>query len=579
LTVDGSGKIVVRTETGFMSPNSNIVRSISQLPNMLSGEEHRSSSQDYILSSDGRWLFLLENTAGHPNLVYRIDLATGIATVIGPHAALGVSSSAQTTSNETWITSNGTYIYSVDQKRPIVSRATLSAPAKLTPYITGSKTGLSGPIGSAVGSSGMLCIVQDAASVRCYAAGAHGNVAPTRTIVGSDYGFRQFDDITFGSRNELIIAASDGTGRIGTSTLAFFDLSEPQPHLVRRLQGPQTALRFVNSLTVNRAGNILVLQKDSNLWDAASELLVFGPHQRDDAAPLVVRDPITSLSNAHRMAAAEGGDVAILGSDGVAIFRHAADRPLQAWPTAQDLPARGWDVAFGGGRLIIANEFGVPVSYKIANIGKTITSNGSGTMDLHDPDFISSDRSGRIYTASTAGVVTLLPLDVHAATGFENVHFRTPFGRNLSAFATDGAGHSYFTSTFNDAVLIVDRSGRESILRGPRTQLNHPTGLAVGRDGTLYVANSESSNVLAFAHGTAGNVAPTARIEGPATELVAPQSLAIDIAGRLYVFDGPQGGTGSDTPHYVRVFGPNSQGDVAPLASYRVPAKCWTDSL
>ncbi|HEV3089951.1 MAG TPA: hypothetical protein VGX91_00755 [Candidatus Cybelea sp.] len=149
----------------------------------------------------------------------------------------------------------------------------------------------------------------------------------------------------------------------------------------------------------------------------------------------------------------------------------------------------------------------------------------------------------------------------------------------MDAFAPDSAGYFYLSSASNDAIIAVEPEGRQTVIRGSATGLNHPLGLAVDRDGSLFVANANAKSILIFARGSSGNATPAARIEGPATELIAPQALAIDAAGKLYVFDGPQTASLGGAPHYVRVYAASATGDVAPLRSYEVQTKCWTNAL
>src|SRR5580700_11617284 len=82
VTVDGRGNIVVRGENGFVSPNSSVLRNITQWPRPPHREQNFALSQGYALTRNGA-MYVLANTAYHPNLVYRIDLSTGRFAPIG----------------------------------------------------------------------------------------------------------------------------------------------------------------------------------------------------------------------------------------------------------------------------------------------------------------------------------------------------------------------------------------------------------------------------------------------------------------------------------------------------------------
>lgn len=400
-----------------------------------------------------------------------------------------------------------------------------------------------------------------------------GNVSPSRLIDTKAFlAYGQVDAIAFGRAGQLIVAGtSDRFGRGGFS-IAVLDVARPTPRLLRRIGGPNTTLGFPNAIGVDKLGNVLVLQDNK-------KVTVFGPKQRGDVAPALIRNPATSGSNAFRMAIDQArGDVAILGSDGIAYFPKAASNAQSQWPAERRLPFRGSDIAFANGALITADEFGTLISRSLAQATKASPIGRSNVLNLHDPEFISTDQNGRLFVASTDGVITALPLDPDKTLKTKTISFSTPYDRDMTAFAVDAAGYYYLSSSSNNAIIVVGPNGQQSILTGNNTGLNEPNGLAVAQDGILYVANTKSNNVLEFPRGASGNVSPRAKIAGAGTGLIAPQALAIDSAGKLYVFDGPVVAGGSGAQHYVRVYGNRTSGDVAPLKSYAVQTKCWVNA-
>ena len=58
-------------------------------------------------------------------------------------------------------------------------------------------------------------------------------------------------------------------------------------------------------------------------------------------------------------------------------------------------------------------------------------------------------------------------------------------------------------------------------IAGANTGLDSPQGLALDRDGNLFLANSHGNSVTAYAKGATGNAAPFATISGPRPTSVA----------------------------------------------------------
>ncbi|HLY03248.1 MAG TPA: hypothetical protein VKR56_12230 [Candidatus Cybelea sp.] len=576
VTVDDRGNIVVRGESGFISPNSTILRNVSQWPKPPLNEQNFSFAQGYTLTRDGA-MYVLENTAYHPNLVYRIDLATGGVAPIGPHNA-DAEHAAFAPSRETFIAAGDRYAYSVDQTDAVISRADLSAArASLSAFIAGPKTKLRSPIAIAADDEGRLCALDsEAVAVLCYA-DEHGDAPPTNVIdLKRLLGFAQGWALVFDRHRHVVVSGTTDQNGLTGFAIAVIDLAGAAPQVLRTIAGPKTQLEGPE-LAVDDRDDILALQ--STIW-SEHDLLAFGPDQHGNVVPRFVRRPAASVTHPFRLAIdRRTGDVAILGSDGVSLFRHAARLAPPEWTGEIRLPYRGWSVAFGGrSSLIVADQFGALETHGVSRATEASAGTRAATLNLHDPGFIASDQNGDIYVASTDGTITALPKHGEASSRLRGRSFETAFGRNMNAFAPDAAGYFYFSSASNDAILAVRPQGGQSVIEGPETNLDDPIGLAVDRDGSLFVANAAGKNVLVFARGASGSTAPAARIEGPATQLVAPQALAIDSAGRLYVFDGLRTSSAIDSKHYVRVYAANARGNVAPLQSYEVKTKCWTNA-
>lgn len=578
VSVDGRGNIVVRGKNGFISPNSTILRNVSEWPQPPGDEENFTFTQGYTLTRDGA-MYVLENTAQHPNLVYRVDLATGGSSTIGPTSGVVPGLGSMAKSNETWIAAGDRSAYSVDQTDAVIRRADLSTGRPvLTPFIAGPRTQLHAPIAVAVDATERLCVLDSRTNfLLCYQPKQSGNIAPQRAVdLKKLLGYAQVQDLIFDRSGHVVVSGTSDYAGVGDFSIAVVDVTGG-PRVVRTLSGPNTRL-FSPRLAVDALGNILVLQRDSPDLPSGNEILAFGPGQKGNVAAMWVRDPAATVTHPFRIAVDQTtNDVAILGSDGVALFRGAADRPPTHWAAEIRLPARGWSVAYGADSLIVADQFGgiekhgVRQGYSGANVAST-------SFNLRDPEFISTDQDGAVYAASTDGVITAFPVDSQQTTGWKSVSFAATFGRNVNAFAADTAGYFYLSSASNNAILTRSPRGEQSVISGTKTNLNDPLGLAVNREGLLFVANAGARSILVFARGASGDVAPLGKIVGRATALVAPQALAIDAGGKLYVFDGPQRTVGVAAAHYVRVYDAAARGDASPLRTYAVQTKCWMNA-
>src|SRR5262245_2663603 len=154
---------------------------------------------------------------------------------------------------------------------------------------------------------------------------------------------------------------------------------------------------------------------------------------------------------------------------------------------------------------------------------------------LEDPHGIALDpRDDVVFIAnfgSTHGVSgSIKPRE--GVGSAENKEGKTnwPLGRE---FAVSGSG------TINEPSIIVHRrsaSGNVTplrVIKGPKTQLNWPTGLSFDPQAReLFVANDAANSVLVFDAAASGNVAPKRVIKGPKTKLANPTGTFADVKNR-----------------------------------------------
>jgi hypothetical protein len=109
-------------------------------------------------------------------------------------------------------------------------------------------------------------------------------------------------------------------------------------------------------------------------------------------------------------------------------------------------------------------------------------------------------------------------------------------------------------------------------IRGPKTQLNRPSSIAVDGTGRLYVARccTYEASITVFDPGTAGygDIAPIARIAGSNADFGYTTTIAVDGSGKLYVSN-YVGGNHPKTE--IKTFAQGATGNVAPISTLTFP--------
>ncbi len=166
-------------------------------------------------------------------------------------------------------------------------------------------------------------------------------------------------------------------------------------------------------------------------------------------------------------------------------------------------------------------------------------------------------------------------------------HYNGPF-----PLAFDANQNLYVGDVRDAAVLVFDPDATGTVkplrtIRGQRTLLKYPMGLAFDKSGNLYVVNNNgeyqtNSSVLVFPPGADGNVAPVRQLEGPKTQLLNAHAIALGPDGSIYVSGG--GPFVWPLPYFINVYSADASGDVAPerriMGNLRntndlVPSQSW----
>jgi hypothetical protein len=157
-------------------------------------------------------------------------------------------------------------------------------------------------------------------------------------------------------------------------------------------------------------------------------------------------------------------------------------------------------------------------------------------------------------------------------------------GRQLTPYglARDPAGRVYVTNYWLDSVSVFAPGAAGSAspvatIRGSKTGIESPTGIAVDSKGKIYVVNGagDSANyptadakvrIDVYSACSDGNVAPIAVIQGSRTRLQDPMAVAVDSSDKIYVAD-TAGADDPDSPARVIIYAAGNNGNVRPIAT------------
>ena len=155
------------------------------------------------------------------------------------------------------------------------------------------------------------------------------------------------------------------------------------------------------------------------------------------------------------------------------------------------------------------------------------------------------------YVASGSGVAVGASGEVGSTDGpAASARFFHPTG-----LAADAAGNLYIADTGNDTIRVYSGGNVTTLAGSPQAtgavdatgsaaRFNGPTALAVGSDGTVYVADTGNNTirkittggVVTTLAGTAGQTG-SANGTGGAAQFNSPSGIAVDGAGNVYVGD------------------------------------------
>jgi DNA-binding beta-propeller fold protein YncE len=150
---------------------------------------------------------------------------------------------------------------------------------------------------------------------------------------------------------------------------------------------------------------------------------------------------------------------------------------------------------------------------------------------LGDPHGIAIDPKKDVFYVANYGSHALRRADREIRTGVPGSgkgrdKANWPLGRE---YGVPGSGRHDGPSISIHAITAKGNDKPLRVIRGPKTQLNWPTGLAFDADRReLFVANDMGPSILVFDADAVGNVAPKRVLKGSRTGLAHPTSVSID---------------------------------------------------
>ena len=362
-----------------------------------------------------------------------------------------------------------------------------------------------------------------------------GQRKPLRIVTDPDYGFSgvAVDPV----RNEVILTDQNKSHIVIFDRLEHTPVDAPRSQPKRVIGGEESFLEYASSVYVDPAnGDLYMINNDTMNW-----MPVFGHGAEGNVRPKrVLATPQASIGIAaheasHEIFVTDQDDHAVLIFDKDARTENAdpntrVGRRVQIGGTDASADSSTPKRILQGPRTGLADPHGVAVDPRrdelfVSNWG---TSNLRPTLEA--ASYGPEDRRG--YPVSR----------MHAVAGSGKIE-----PPSITVYPRDAR---------SDTVPV-------RTIRGPKTQLNWPTALAVHPErGELFVANDPTDSVLVFRIDADGDVAPIRVLKGARSLLKNPTGVAVDTTNNeLWVANFGN--------HSATVYPIDATGDAAPLRVIR----------
>ncbi len=211
------------------------------------------------------------------------------------------------------------------------------------------------------------------------------------------------------------------------------------------------------------------------------------------------------------------------------------------------------------------------------NIAPLSSGTDSSATGFYHPSGIASDANGNLYATNASSYDSVT---VYAASASGNARpIATIEGGDTglsdpAGIALDSKGNIYVVNRPFGSVTVYapgsnGNAGPTATIMGSATGLANPAAIALDSSGNIYVANGEQAgaySILVYPAGSDGNVKPSATISGSQTGLAVPWGVAIGRDGKIYVSNCGSCVQDRKVPDSITVYAPGSHGNVAPVA-------------
>ncbi len=407
--------------------------------------------------------------------------------------------------------------------------------------------------------------------VTVYDSAAQGDAAPVRVLGTAIHGFRGGASLAV-DRSGYVYMGSELSALGDSGSISVFERdADGDVEPVRVLAGNRTGLRWPGELTVDRHGNVYVLNGERERENAVR---VWGPGAEGNLAPCrLIAGDRTGLARPAALAVDSEDRLYVANSDtpvsgGVTVY--------DAWANGNASPRRTVsagainDAMRAPERVAIGRRDSLYVrsasNLSVFATDPLDTDKPSRTFFSRAPELFALDRHDTVYALSGSAIVVYPPGYSGGRTEVRRLTVQGTDLRDVSDMEVDSRGSLYLASKSVIRVIAPGAAGEVTPSRtiaGSRTRLHEVRGIALDRAGRLYVSNGPRSGgavaIQVYAPGAKGDDEPVRVLGGANTGLARAGVMAFDGSGDLYVTD-----ITWENPGIVRVFHSGAQGDVAP---------------